>query len=473
MDGFKLLCYELNEVPWKVLDFYIAQRPHSFLAKNIYRFKQITTWTRDVGELHPWSTWPTIHRGVANDVHKIHFINQDLSIADNYPPIWQILAKNNITAGIVGSLQSHPPLNHHNIKFHIPDTFAASSKTIPTKYEGFQKINLMMTSENKATQNKIRMQDSLYLVSLLRSGVSLKSCLRIAQQLFNEVANPCTKSLRPMVQAYLAFDILKDCLKYHKPSFVSFFSNHVAGIMHRYWKYSFPEDFDAPIQDDKLTKFHSQSILKAMDIADKQIHWLNQFCQRNHYDLLILSSMGQEAVNRGDYIPELKLTHLPALLKLINFKPQVMLNLAMHPDIALEFETEVGLEMFLPLINQLKDKEGNPVLKLRYPPVGETLNLSICNTKSIVEEQSLYFYDSKVRLSDAGFEIFCRDQGTGYHQPEGILLWSGKHAPSIPNRKVIDSCQVLPTILELYNIPKAHYMLDSVNKKYSDTVASQ
>ena len=32
-----------------------------------------------IGELHPWSTWPTVHRGVTNETHRINFINQDLS----------------------------------------------------------------------------------------------------------------------------------------------------------------------------------------------------------------------------------------------------------------------------------------------------------------------------------------------------------------------------------------------------------
>ena len=37
----------------------------------------------DEGELHPWSTWPTVHRGVNNNLHKIRFINQDLKKCKN------------------------------------------------------------------------------------------------------------------------------------------------------------------------------------------------------------------------------------------------------------------------------------------------------------------------------------------------------------------------------------------------------
>ena len=66
-----LIIYELNEVPEKLLKKYINDRPHSNFAK-LYKsgiFK-ITT-TNDDGELHPWSTWPSLHRGVPNFVHNI------------------------------------------------------------------------------------------------------------------------------------------------------------------------------------------------------------------------------------------------------------------------------------------------------------------------------------------------------------------------------------------------------------------
>ena len=40
----------------------------------------IETITEDIGELHPWSSWPTVHRGVDSSKHKIKFINQNLDV---------------------------------------------------------------------------------------------------------------------------------------------------------------------------------------------------------------------------------------------------------------------------------------------------------------------------------------------------------------------------------------------------------
>ena len=100
----KLIIYELNEVPIRVLEKYILTNPKSnlsYICKVGVLKKTITT---DEGELHPWSTWPTVHRGVNNKTHQIKFINQDLSEAKTWPPIWEVLLGKNISIGIFGSI---------------------------------------------------------------------------------------------------------------------------------------------------------------------------------------------------------------------------------------------------------------------------------------------------------------------------------------------------------------------------------
>ena len=82
-----LLLYELNEVPWCVVDWYVARRPNSAIAQLLVGGHTFTTVTRDEGELHPWTTWPSLHRGAYNTEHRIKFINQDLTVANSFPPL--------------------------------------------------------------------------------------------------------------------------------------------------------------------------------------------------------------------------------------------------------------------------------------------------------------------------------------------------------------------------------------------------
>ena len=79
----KLILYELNEVPLRLLKEYIQIKPFSALAKIYYDGQFFKTITKDDGELHPWSTWPTVHRGVPNTIHK-HKIYKPRLISINF-----------------------------------------------------------------------------------------------------------------------------------------------------------------------------------------------------------------------------------------------------------------------------------------------------------------------------------------------------------------------------------------------------
>ena len=102
----KILLYELNEVPWQVVDYFTKMCPKSVLGEVLQNAHQYTTQTQDSGELHPWTTWPTVHRGVYNDTHNIRFLNQQ--ITDPHQPLWELLTKANKSVGLFGSLQSCP-----------------------------------------------------------------------------------------------------------------------------------------------------------------------------------------------------------------------------------------------------------------------------------------------------------------------------------------------------------------------------
>ena len=142
MNKPKLLIYELNEVPRRLLDYFIKNNPNSAFAKISREGLILNTLTKDDGELHPWSTWPTVHRGIYNTIHNIRYINQDLQSVENFKPIWSLLAQNKIDVGVFGSLQSYPPINSKHFKFYLPDTFSPGPEAIPEELRLFQSFNL-------------------------------------------------------------------------------------------------------------------------------------------------------------------------------------------------------------------------------------------------------------------------------------------------------------------------------------------
>ena len=61
----KLIVLELNEVPDRVIDAYVAERPDSHWARVLARSARFVAATPDTIQLHPKLSWQTFHRGGA------------------------------------------------------------------------------------------------------------------------------------------------------------------------------------------------------------------------------------------------------------------------------------------------------------------------------------------------------------------------------------------------------------------------
>tara|TARA_Y100000589_G_scaffold271491_1_gene264179 strand:- start:4761 stop:6149 length:1389 start_codon:yes stop_codon:yes gene_type:complete len=459
----KLIIYELNELPQKLLEDYILLRPNSSLS-FIYRkgvFKK--TLSSDIGELHPWSTWPTFYRGVDNTKHGLKFINQDKTLADkNFPPVWDILYRKKISIGIFGSLQSYPPPKKNKyVKFYLPDTFSPDSKSIPRKLEIFQEFNLSVVTNNNAISRNFKGKEiKNFFKCLINKLISLPTLFKIFSQVFKEILFRKYKLRRSLLQPIIGFEPYMSHLKKNKPSFSTFFTNHLAGMMHRYWYDYFPNDFQNTPR--ARSNFKKNSIIQALDIADSQIKTLIEFAKSNNYDLWIASSMGQDFIKRDNYLQELFLKKPNKLLECLeldvlnyNFLP------AMYPDINIECRDLKSIKEITNSIENLIDSNNQQIIKLRYKPERNRINLIINSTKSLIDCDYLLFKKKKFNLKELGLELFKRDQGTGYHVPEGILLAYGNDSKNLFKKfKIIDTKLFAPLILSFYNLGKEKYMQD-------------
>lgn len=450
-----LICYELNEVPWRVLDTFVRKFPRSFLAGVIDSCEQFITITEDEGELHPWTTWPTMHRGVCNTEHRLQFINQDKSAAVRFPPIWEVLADNGVSIGVFGSLQSYPPYKSPSTRFFVPDTFAPHANTIPVKLEAFQRFNLRASSDNKAIVSESNLKYLYHTGDLLRTGVTVSTLAVAAFHLAREKASANYKILRPLLQPRFAFDVYFQSLRQHKPLFSTFFSNHAASMMHRYWSDLYPDDFVARETRDKI---RASAIMRAVLIADKQIEALYRFAKREDYALAVASSMGQEAIERGAYEPEIFLRTIDKLLELFDLPGSCVMQPAMQPDITLKFKDRDRLYKFCERLAQLQTLDGKKILEPRYQPAGTTLNITAVRGSGLRGSSDLLFNESKVVPHKIGIELITRDQGTGYHCREGSLIWmdAGLRRQKGPRRK-IDSRAYFKMILEHFSLLDANH----------------
>jgi hypothetical protein len=273
------------------------------------------------------------------------------------------------------------------------------------------------------------------------------------------------------MQAHVAFDVFMHALKRSEPDYAAFFSNHVAGVMHRYWKYAFPEDFGYGLKKGSADSFHAESIVEAMDIFDEQLGWLVDFANEQGYDVVVASSMGQEAIDRGEYIPELLMDSIEPIARALGFQGCVRMNLAMQPDIALEFETDDEMNTFVKLLPNLSDTGGAPVLVARYEPQGRTLNLSLRKGETVAKDRALMVNGRRLPIAGLGIRLIARDPGTGYHQPRGTLVWKGRSQPNVAHRATFDSRQFAPTLLRAVGVQPPEYMMAPIGSKLADFTA--
>ena len=463
----RLLIYELNEVPKKIIIDFIEKKPSSTLARIIKEGSFFETYTSDQEELHPWSTWPTVYRGVNNCLHNIRFINQDLSYANNkYPPVWEILEKNNINIGIFGTLQSYPPKSSNNYNFYVPDTFAPNKKTHPESLNSFQDFNLQLANENKAQSNSISLKSFLLFSKLILSGnISKFTILKIIIHMTNEIFIKDFKKRRSFIQNLLGFNLYFKLIKKYKPSFTTFFTNHVASTMHRYWKDSYPSDYN---KQKVINKFDSKLIFDSMDLVDSQLKKLKKYCENNNSDLWIISSMGQKAIERGKYIPETILINFENLIQSLNLPSEnYKLLPAMQPDICIKCKDNSSRNLLKSSINKIYDLNNQKVLIERYNQNSLYINYSLSTSTNLSQSRKVIFKNKICDIDDFGLKIITRDQGTAYHSRDGIFI-SNKNLNKIfnlENNDCIDTRMISRMILSFFKIKIPFYMTSEKYKK--------
>ena len=84
------------------------------------------------------------------------------------------------------------------------------------------------------------------------------------------------------------------------------------------------------------------------------------------------------------------------------------------------------------------------------------------SSQSAARENRVFFKGKSFDLKSLGLEAIERDVGTGYHQPKGILVWSGDSRPQLSGRAEIKSQQFAPTVLNALGVAKPEYMADAI-----------
>jgi hypothetical protein len=465
MNSRKIIFFELNEVPYRVIDRYCQDHPTAALTRLLARSAQSETHAADSGELAPTKTWPTVHRGVNNDHHGLTNFGQDLTEVDQaFPPIWQIAARHGVEVGVFGSFFSFPmPAPLDNYAFYMPDAFAIDSDAHPAELEAFQSFNLAMSRASMRNVSKgIDLPKAAQLLPQLpKLGFTGQTAVGIARQLVGERRTPRIKTRRRTHQTMLGFDVFMQQLQTRQPAFCTFFTNHVAATMHRYWAATFPEDYQQfNLADDWVADFRSE-IDFAMDKTNELVERLLRFVDGHpDYVLMVVTSMGQAASRAESVSSCVSITDMQQFLGHLGLQSG---DYEERPAMAPIFNVVIQPEKSALLRQHLGHLtiDGKPFAQELYEnffefAFGPFQNYQGPEVVTIGAEQ--------LPFAHLGFANVAHEDGvylTGDHIPQGALLVYDPQRPQVRSaaaRTQISTLDIAPTILQNFAIPVPAYM---------------
>jgi len=442
-----VLLLEVNEVPLRVYQKYAGDPRFPNIRKLLNESVQLDTLISDEGELSPWCTWPTIHRGMSKRDHGIFHLGQDPATFRG-TPIWDEYLKRGLSVGVFGSLQSWPPKDPGAGGFYIPDTFAPSPECRPNWIEPIQALNLGLVRENGRVMVDGLVSHALnpgLWLSLIRAGVRPSTLARSFFQVVREKFQPMFRQRRVSFQALLFWDIFRGLYNpLRPPAFATFFTNHIASVEHRFWNHVFPEDFSAK----PANREHLATMDFAIKIADEILGEAFEWRRQNPEIILVVAnSMGQGArVSKKHEGFELSVKNISQLFSTLGVPPGLKQNLAMAPQLTFDVENSIDPALFVQKLSALTCRSGRKILLCES--LNKTVTVSVSTPPSNEIEGDVFLLGGReVGISELGMERLAVDPGTAYHVPEGQIFVQGLETSSLPKKKLVPAEDVKSLLL--------------------------
>ncbi|OBF32965.1 hypothetical protein A5724_20235 [Mycobacterium sp. ACS1612] len=468
----QLIMVEANEIPFRILDDYIEERPSSNLARLMAASKQLATVCEDQVELDPWISWSTLHRGVIDETHQIFHLGQSLDFADqHYPPIWRLLSAQGVKVGVMGSLHSsNVPDNVGDYAFYLPDFFANEAFAYPADVVPFQRFNLNMTRRSARNVETAVPLDSAadFLKFYPTHGMSGASLKMTAKALAAESLHPHLRCRRRSIQPLLALDVFTHLMKKTRPEFATLYTNHVAAAMHRFWAAAYPNDpGGTPMPTDWQHRYDGE-IRYAMDCLDLMLGRLMKFANKYDYTLVVCSSMGQAASQGNETSGFITIVDLDRFMTELGLsRSEWTERYAMVPCVSVTIDPAKAdyFEQRLRSIScnghamSLSKREIAP---LSYDRVENSFHLFIYFEK-FAGQPELQLAGARLPFASIGWgfrehqdNIDC----SARHTPHGMMLVHDPAAqkPGPAGRPTISTLHIAPAMLDYFGITPPNYM---------------
>jgi len=332
----------------------------------------------------------------------------------------------------------------------------------PEELSVFQDFNLKMSRaspRNVSTRVPLEWATRL-LLNWRALGIRRKTTVAITRQLAEEQIWKWKRVRRRTFQTVLAFDVFMRQLESKRPQFSTFFTNHVASSMHRYWAAAFPADFATNEFDDAWRDRYRNEIAFAMRQFDSQFERLLAFVDSNpEYTLWIVSSMGQAAAGNAPVRSQVHLTDVASFMATLGVPSSAWTQRpAMAPDVSISVQGPT-LEAFRKKVASIR-VSGNPIFVDEREPGFFGLSFGQSNlapSAEFVEVAGETMPFEKLGLENVRIED--ESGSSGYHVPRGtMLVYDPRCRDGQATRQQVKTTAIAPTLLSNFAVPIPSYM---------------
>jgi hypothetical protein len=291
-------------------------------------------------------------------------------------------------------------------------------------------------------------------------GLKMGTISDVGQQLVSERLAEWKKTRRRTYQSVLAFDVFMKQLETNRPDFSTFFTNHVASSMHRYWAATFPDDYESFGFDEKWVHTYRNEIDFTMSKFDEFLTRLVSFVDANtEYRLWVATSMGQEATVALPLETQLYCTKLDRFMAVMGVPEGTWRQMpAMLPQYNVFVEGPQRDSFKMALADLLID---NKPLRWREAEEG-FVSFDLGHANSYLRDIPPRFRGQAVTKQELGLEDVKIDDRSGtsaYHIPQGaLLIYDPTDRAPKPGRATISTTEIAPTILRHFSVPVPSYM---------------
>ncbi len=463
----KIILFELNEVPYRILDNYVGNHPHSFMAKFLNKCQQYETFTEDNIALDPWISWPTFHRGVNDEQHGILHLGQvaEKEIDERFPPIWKRLRQAGASVGVFGSLNT--AITEENIRdysFYLPDYFAGDASAYPETLLNFHRFNLELTRKSARNVSRgIPWKGSFgFLEATIRGGLQADTVVELGTQIVSEFVNKQNRIRRRAMQPLVMCDLFLKQLEETRPDFSTFYTNHVAAAMHRYWAALLPGDYKAGELDSQWVSSYHEEIPFAIQKLELMLQKVVRFTEKNpEFSLIVASSMGQAAIAYQKTYEFLTITNVDKFMGAIGVpEGSYAIAPAMVPCISIHLKGVDAVDLRRRLESVRIGSEA--MVYSRRPDKAACFELRDGYLHLFVQFDnyngplSMTCGGKEFSFHEAGLSMMAHEDGvncTAQHIPQGSLLVYRPDKPDA-SRTSISTLDFVPSILSNFGIVK-------------------